>query len=268
MKIMFDHQAFMTNNYGGVARYFCELVNGLNNDENVVSKINLLISNNPEILSTKTIYHLNILPNINFKGYYRVINYINKLYTISKLKNKNYDIFHPTYYDPYFLEYLDNVPYVLTVYDMIHEKFKNLFSNNDKTSYNKKLLIEKSKKIIAISHNTKNDIIDLFGVDPSKIDVIYLGNSINLESKVDLNFKLPKRYLLYVGSRALYKNFQKFIKSISEILKKDLELFVLCIGGGVFSKSEKDLFINLGISKNIMQYNLNNESMSFFTKML
>ena len=158
------------------------------------------------------------------------------------------------------------MPYVLTVYDMIHEKFKNLFSNNDKTSYNKKLLIEKSKKIIAISHNTKNDIIDLFGVDPSKIDVIYLGNSINLESKVDLNFKLPKRYLLYVGSRALYKNFQKFIKSISEILKKDLELFVLCIGGGVFSKSEKDLFINLGISKNIMQYNLNNESMSFLQK--
>jgi len=159
----------MTNNYGGVARYFCELVNGLNNDKNVVSKINLLISNNPEILSTKTIYHLNILPNINFKGYYRVINYINKLYTISKLKNKDYDIFHPTYYDPYFLEYLDNVPYVLTVYDMIHEKFQDTVNDAKEISLKKKLSLDSLVDFIDYTEKIDDFIYEAdIGILPSR----------------------------------------------------------------------------------------------------
>jgi len=40
------------------------------------------------------------------------------------MKN-SFDIFHPTYYDPYFLNYLKGKPFVLTIYDMIHELFQN-----------------------------------------------------------------------------------------------------------------------------------------------
>ncbi|HPD18909.1 MAG TPA: hypothetical protein PLF61_04525, partial [Candidatus Goldiibacteriota bacterium] len=41
---------------------------------------------------------------------------------------------------PYFIKYLNKKPFVLTVHDMIHEKFNNMFSKNDKTSEQKRYL--------------------------------------------------------------------------------------------------------------------------------
>ena len=75
------------------------------------------------------------------------------------LKKQDFDIFHPTYYEPYFLKYLQKKPYVLTVYDMIHELFPNYFKANDQTKVWKKQLIENAGAIIAISENTKQDIL-------------------------------------------------------------------------------------------------------------
>ena len=47
----------------------------------------------------------------------------------SQIKNLQYDIFHPTYYDNYFLAHLKK-PLVLTVHDMIHEKYAEYFGNS------------------------------------------------------------------------------------------------------------------------------------------
>ena len=80
-------------------------------------------------------------------------------------------------------------------------------------SSNKKLLAEKSTKIIAVSENTKKDIIKFYGIPDDKISVIHHGCSFNKksdESKLKLN-NLPKKYLLFVGKRSLYKNFKGFI---------------------------------------------------------
>lgn len=46
----------------------------------------------------------------------------------------------------------------------------------------KKLLASKATKIIAISENTKNDIIKLFGIKEDKIEVIYLGNPLCVDA--------------------------------------------------------------------------------------
>lgn len=264
MKILYDHQIFTSQKYGGISRYFYELMSEFNKMKNIETIVSLVVSNNHYISDKKFITYFDVLPNKQFRGKHRLFNFVNKPNTILKLKQQNFDIFHPTYYDPYFLKYIGNKPFVLTVHDMIHEKFREMFSPKDKTTEQKRLLVEKATKIIAVSENTKKDLIELFGTDESKIEVVYLGNSMFPKPDIKINFDIPNRYLLFVGNRGSYKNFKRFIKSISDILKQDKGLFVLCAGGGKFNSSENQLFRELEISNKVLQYNLDDNSLAYF----
>ncbi len=266
MKILFDHQIFTSQKYGGISRYFYELIREFDKMESIETKIPLVVSNNHYISDRKYVKYLDFLPNKHFRGKQRLFSIINKQNTILELKKQDFDIFHPTYYDPYFLKYIGDKPFILTVYDMIHEKFKEMFSHNDKTSQNKRLLVEKAAKIIAISQSTKKDLIEIFGVDESKIDVVYLGNTMFTKLNKSIDFEIPKKYILFVGSRGEYKNFERFIKSITTLLIKDKELIVVCAGGGKFRTKEIKLFEDLEIAKQVVQYDLDDEALAYFYK--
>ena len=88
---------------------------------------------------------------------------------------------------------------------MIQEIYPE-YNLQEDVSFLKKKLIKKASKIIAISHNTKKDIIELCDVPEEKIVVAHLANSSNLTKKEKVN-NLPKQYFLYVGNRSRYKNF-------------------------------------------------------------
>ena len=80
-------------------------------------------------------------------------------YSIKKLKEGDFDIFHSTYYNPYFLNELHNKPYIITVYDMIHEKF----NNKNKSFINRKLVaMQRANHIICISESTKKDLLEYY----------------------------------------------------------------------------------------------------------
>lgn len=266
MKILYDHQIFTSQKYGGISRYFYELVREFSDMQDINCEIPLLVSNNHYISDKKFVNYVDLLPNKQFRGKQRIFNYLNKPNTILKLKQQKFDLFHPTYYDPYFLTYLGNKPFVLTVYDMIHEKFSDMFSPTDKTTEQKRLLVEKATKIIAISQSTKKNLIELFGTDESKIEVVYLGNSMFPKANISIGYEIPKKYLLFVGGRGSYKNFERFIKSVSRLLNQDKELYVLCTGGGKFSNNEIQLLNELEISRQVLQYNLDDDGLAYFYK--
>jgi glycosyltransferase involved in cell wall biosynthesis len=134
---------------------------------------------------------------------------------------------------------------------MIHEKMPYLFDDKDLIE-NKELIARGAKKIIAISENTKKDIIEIYGIPESKIEVIHLATSIN-NLKLNLNLNLPKKYLLFVGSRFGYKNFQQFLIESKDLIINTVDLFLLCVGGGVFNKEELELINYLGISNKVIQ---------------
>ena len=262
MKIVYDHQIFTIQKYGGISRYFFELMNEYELIDGITTNTSLLISNNHYISSKSFTSHFDIFSNYHFKGKEKLFNCINRFNTTLCLNKKNFDIFHPTYYDPYFLDLINNKPFVLTVYDMIHERFSEMFSVFDQTSSNKRRLIERASKIIAISQSTKNDIMTYFGTEESKIEVIYLGNSMFPVKNCIQNIMLPEKYILFVGSRGGYKNFSKFIRSISTLLNNDSSLFVICAGGGSFDSIELETFATLNIENQLIQYNLNDNVLS------
>ena len=266
MKILYDYQIFMTQKYGGISRYFYELTNEFDYMEDIETVTPILFSNNHYISDKRLIKHLKFFPNKDFRGKQRLMSPLNMLVSVSYLKKQNFDIFHPTYYDPYFLKYIGSKPFVLTVYDMIHEKFSELFPEQDVTTQNKKLLVEKASKIIAISQSTKNDLIDLFDVEPSKIEVVYLGNSMHLANDVEIRMDIPKKYILFVGSRSGYKNFNRFMKSIAQLLNTNIDLYVICVGGGRFNVDEIILFDNINIKDKVFQYDLDDKSLAQFYK--
>jgi glycosyltransferase involved in cell wall biosynthesis len=266
MKILYDYQIFSWQEYGGISRYFYELISKFDSMKDIETNTPVLLSNNHYISDKKYIKYFNFMPNKQFRGKIRLLNLFNKPYSILKLKQQKFDLFHPTYFDPYFLNYIGDTPFVITVYDMIHEKFSDMFVSTDKTTQYKRLLTQKASKIIAISESTKKDLIEFFDTDESKIEVVYLGNSMFPKSEIQINFDMPKKYLLYVGSRWGYKNFSRFIKSVASVLNQDQELFVVCVGGNKFTAEEMQLFSDLHVKKQLIQYNLDDDSLAYFYK--
>ncbi|MBL4711243.1 MAG: glycosyltransferase family 4 protein [Gammaproteobacteria bacterium] len=266
MKVLYDHQIFSLEKYGGISRYFYELISEYEHIEDIEATTSLLVSNNHYLSDRKYVQHMNLFPSKEFRGKHRLLSPINKINSIQKIKMKNYNVFHPTYYDPYFLKYLGNMPFVLTVYDMIHEKFSEMISKNDRTSHNKKILAEKASKIIAISESTKNDLIEIFNIEAEKIDVVYLSSSMKINNDFEMKINLPSKYILFVGRRTGYKNFSTFIKAVSRILNEEADLLIVCVGAGKFTSDEIHLFNQLNIKDKILQFDLDDESLSQFYK--
>lgn len=265
MKILYDHQIFTLQRYGGISRYFYELFWKFSSMDEIDIDVSLLFSNNYYISSKEIVKHRNFFLNQNFKGKNRLMNIFNNINSISYLRRQNFNIFHPTYYSPYFLKYLGKKPFVITVHDMIHEKFKNMFPKNDKTTQYKKILVNKASKIIAISQNTKNDLIDVFNVKSEKIEVVYLGNSL-MPKNIKTNIEIPQKYILFVGSRRAYKNFDLFLESVVKIFKKNKNLYLLCAGGGSFNEYEKKMFEKLGIKNQVIQFNFDDDTLAYIYK--
>ena len=143
-----------------------------------------------------------------------------------------------------------NIKSIVTIHDLIYLRFPKLFSKIDRKIYDIKFRssCERANKIIAVSNQTKSDIIKYFGIQKNKIEVIYQGcNPIFQEDKsvrevnhVINKYKLPKEFLLYVGSIEERKNLLTLLKVISNIADQKL----IVIGDGKAYKKKCLNFID------------------------
>ena len=228
MRVLYDYQAFMQH-YGGVSRYFVELTDALTHIDGFEAWIPPPFSDN-EFLHTR----MTLVTRRHFKGKERIMGVMNRVRERKALK-RAYDVFHPTYYNPYFLANLRR-PFVVTVHDMIHEIFSRDMVRDDGTARHKRELCARASMIIAVSGNTKYDLCRLLGVPEAKVKVIPHATNLRYSGERPL-FERP--YVLYVGARSGYKNFGTFLKAAGMILARcDADL--VCAGGGSFTPSEND----------------------------
>ena len=271
MRILLDPEIFNEQKFGGISRYYIEIFSNISHNQNVVINLPIVSSENiylkESVFFTKQVRFRTSCVDLLKKfgvSLRKKVKKKNILNTIEVLKNQEFDLFIPTYYNPYFLEYINQKPFVLTVYDMIYELFPHYFINDNVSVKNKLVLLEKATKIIAVSHNTKKDILKIYPhIDASKIEVIYHGNSIKIN---DIFVNLPKKYLLFVGVRRHYKNFIFLINSIKDLLIKDSNLFVVCAGGGKFEEDELTLINELGLQNQIIQKSFEENELGQFYK--
>ena len=156
------------------------------------------------------------------------------------------DILHETYYaaSPVKGPFKGRI---LSVHDMIHEKFASEFSPRDATSRIKRQAISRANHIIAISHSTKKDLCHLFDVPLDKVTVVHHGFERFGPLEPKNTPKAPARpYLLFVGSRGGYKNFKFMLRAVASQAVLINAFDIVAFGGGPFNANEKNLIKTLG----------------------
>ncbi len=261
MKILFDTQIFDWQINGGISRYFMEVLNRLNQDADLNIYFQCTHSYNTYIQNTPWLKYTPVLKNLNFKGKLGLLKLINQRanrhWSNRILRSNEVNIFHPTYYDPYFLNKLTNQKLVLTVHDLTNEKYNDNTSLTQKVLNWKKKLIQRADHIIVVSENTKKDLLNLYKVDKNKITTIYLSGGFDkcvLDSPNDVRIvNLGSPFILYVGSRRGYKNFFNFIKEATSMLLREKISLVLA-GGGPLSNQEIKLLQEHGLVNQVKAY--------------
>jgi glycosyltransferase involved in cell wall biosynthesis len=252
MNIGIDARTLMDKNYSGVSEYTFNLVSEIlkldqknnyklfyNSYRNISDRIPKFESGNVEAVK------------LNYPN--KVLNYFYfKLLNFPKIdKRCGVDLF--------FMPHINSIALslecrkVLTIHDLSFIRYPDFFSIKKNLWHdliNIKKLAKNSDMIVAVSENTKKDIIELLGVSENKIKVIYSGvdprfkpivkNDIIL-SGVKNNFKLPDRYILSLGTMEPRKNIEGLITAF-DLLKNNKNKFddlkLVLVGGNGWKYKE------------------------------
>jgi glycosyltransferase involved in cell wall biosynthesis len=151
---------------------------------------------------------------------------------------------------------------VVTVHDIIFERFPEQYSRIDVEIYKRKFkyACDHADKVIAISEQTKKDIMEFYKTPEEKIAVCYqscnpaFGETVNekIKQQVKEKYSLPDQYFLYVGSIIKRKNLLGICKAIY-LLRNDLKIPLVVIGDGTKYKQQvKDFIKQNGLDDQII----------------
>ncbi len=265
MNLLYDHQIFDLQRYGGISRYFCELMRVYASKGEPHFTLACPYTTNAYLWEAEFLCLNTPVTRRRYRGSGVVNNLLarrhNRPASVRALHAGDYDLFHPTYYDPYFLEHLGDKPFVLTVHDMIHERHPDCYAPDEGTSDRKRLLVERASHVIAVSESTRSDLIDLFKTPADKITVIYHGCSLLPDPGPRLPH-LPRQYLLYVGERSRYKNFAFALRALAPLFREHPDVHLLCAGGGPFTGEESALMAELAIDDRSLQVHLDDRGLA------
>jgi glycosyltransferase involved in cell wall biosynthesis len=240
MKILFDHQIFSSQVYGGVSKYFAEVITRLPAEN---WEISAWLSNNEYVKFHHLFKATSFFPQINFRGKGRIMSELGKPYSIYKMLQGKYDVVHQTNFDTYLIKAIGTKPMVTTYHDI---NFLTEQNYQPRMVELQKKSLERADAVIAISENTKRDMLRYFDIDEKKISVVYHGIDIPVIPSQFDDRVVQVPYILFVGMRHLFKNFKNFIKAFATVSKKYPEVHIVCTRQD-FSSEELALFHSLGI---------------------
>lgn len=115
---------------------------------------------------------------------------------------------------------------IVTMHDAIFVRNPELYSTTYRWIFTRKVqyACDHADIIIAISEQTKQDLITYFHADEKKIRVVYQGchrqfrEPVSAEqvAAVQQKYRLPEQYLLYVGALEPRKNLLNLVKALAE----------------------------------------------------
>lgn len=225
--VYFDNLIFSLQRAGGISVVWQNLIYNL-----------LELSNLKDI---RFIEYKNAMQNIfrvNLNLPSSHINIINKFNPIieqfksPKIVSDNKFIFHSSYFrtcnNP-------NAINITTVHDFIYEQGNPTWKQKLRIRLNYNA-IRKSDAVVCISENTKKDLFKyLPEIDQSKVHVIYNGVSQDYYPLGEIPYPEYRSYVLFVGGRQGYKNFDFLVKALEKVDYK------LLICGVPFTNKEKSL---------------------------
>ncbi|OGF28459.1 hypothetical protein A2331_05155 [Candidatus Falkowbacteria bacterium RIFOXYB2_FULL_34_18] len=246
MKIGIDIRSLMDCQYSGVSLYALNLVRGIlkldkkntyklyyNSFENISGRLPEFKYENVEVVNTG-------YPN-------KVFNYIMQKGAGQPKLDQLLDV--DLFFMPHlnFASFSEKCKKIITIHDLSFVRYKEFFSVR-KNIWHWFLNIKKTLKefdvIVAVSENTKRDIVEFCNIDEKMVKVIYSGvdkkfRVINERDKLKAikeKYKLPDKFILYLGNLEPRKNIEGLIEAFD--LLKDLN-YSLVIAGGKGWRYEK-----------------------------
>jgi len=151
---------------------------------------------------------------------------------------------------------------VVTIHDLIPERYPEQYNPMDVKIYRKKFryACEQADKIIAISDQTRRDIIDFYKIPGDKINICYqscspvfsVRASEEDKKRVAKKYELPPEFFLSVGSVVERKNLLTVCKAFF-LLRNDLDVPLLVIGdGGKYKQQVEDFILQHDLEKKII----------------
>lgn len=211
MRIVFDYQTFSARGYGGISRYFVELARALGRIEGVDVRVSspllasrFLVERRGEVQATgMDVSRADWLPE-------RVVRGVNRrLFPVAAALARP-DIVHETYYAlgrtaP------RSAKIVTTMHDTIPERLSEFFPEVERHRRQVRAALSRADAVICVSESTRRDVLDLYDVDAARLHVVRLGSSIEPVEEKPAEETEP--YLLHVGARYAYKNFEMLVKA-------------------------------------------------------
>ncbi len=147
------------------------------------------------------------------------------------------------FYSPHinFSSFSSGTKSIITIHDLSFLRYPEFFSRR-KNIWHRSLRIRKKiqkfDKIIAVSENTKNDLIELLNIPEEKIELIYSGlpEDIMQSSQkypndyLKTKFNIDKKFILYLGTIEPRKNISTLIKAYNQIRDEGEDLLLVLAG--------------------------------------
>ncbi len=250
MNIGFDAKRFFHNNTG-LGNYSRTLVNGLLK----FYPEHQYFLFNPKASKTYTAPPVNnvheVLPDAflhkKFSAFWRTFGMVNDL------KKNRIDLYHGLSHELPAGIKNSGVKSVVTIHDLIFERYPAQYKKADVLIYRQKFkyACKQADRVIAISFQTKKDLVELYGVNADKIDVCYQSchpaflKKITAEEKEGLRtlLALPSHFFLYVGSIIERKNLLQICKTMLAV-KGGAKLPLVVIGNGKSYKQKVEQFLH------------------------
>jgi glycosyltransferase involved in cell wall biosynthesis len=144
-----------------------------------------------------------------------------ELWSVSRhLRHLGADLYHATHYT---VPLWPPCPVVVTVHDVIHLLFPELLPNRLALHYARFMFrraTRRSRRVIAVSHATRDDLVETVGADPERVRVIHNGVDARFARRLEpdevarrlARHGLAPPYLLYVGNNKAHKNLERLIE--------------------------------------------------------
>lgn len=258
MKIGIDAR-FIGPEGTGLGKYTEKLIENLQK----IDKVNTYC-----IFLRQTNWHFLKLQNSNFKKVLADINWYSlqeQLKMAGIFNSQNLDLLHVPHFN---VPILYRKKFIVTIHDLIHHNFpqesattKNPLVYKLKRGAYKFTIgnaIKKSVKIITPSNHVKNELVDTFKINQSKISVIYEAAEEEYQkapaSKPEnllKKYKIRKPYLIYVGNAYPHKNLETLFAAIKIINHKTKLNLVVVTARNVFSKRLEAQIAKNNLEKNV-----------------
>jgi glycosyltransferase involved in cell wall biosynthesis len=244
MRVVYDGHIFRWQQFGGISRYFREIVSHLPDDWIPIilgeDEYNLL-PRHPRLVASNI---CSIRPRQLSQPVKR------SWWSIRHLNRAK--IFHPTYYTlTGGLRYRDiKSPIIITVHDLIAAAYPALEDNAEVTVRDQREAMDYASHAICVSRATERDLHEKFPRTVGKTSVIYHGSSFPVcyENQADSIFDQP--IFLYVGRRETYKNFLLLLKAFANACQSHPAIR-LCVAGKPLTEDERWQIHFLGVSDRV-----------------